>query len=110
MTQQDALLRYSYSTSSEISSEDSNFIVTPPDNAAMEFGERKSTKDTDQQSAHSTLSFSFPSLSPKRAASFAEKMWSRARTSSNGSILSSASGVTRKNFFFHRVSHYSHSS
>ena len=90
------------STPSEISSEDSNFIITPPDNSLMEFGERKPTKDADQQSAHSTLSFSFPSLSPKsigRAASFAEKMWSRARTSSNGSVLSSTSGITRMFFF-----------
>ena len=96
-------MRHTNSMSSEISSEDSNLIVTPPDNTPMEFGERKpSTKDADQQSAHSqTLSFSFPSLSPKksgsigRAASFAEKMWSRARTKSNGSVLSS-SGATRK--------------
>lgn len=66
----------------------------------MEFGERRSTtKDVDQQSAHSqTLSFSFPSLSPKksaslgRAASFAEKMWARARTKSNGSVLSLSGG------------------
>jgi hypothetical protein len=70
----------------------------------MEFGERKrNTKDVDQQSVRSqTLSFSFPSLSPKkspslgRAASFAEKMWSRARTKSNGSVFSLTSGTTRR--------------
>jgi hypothetical protein len=97
VAQQEALLRHSNSMSSEISSEDSNLIVTPPDNGLMEFGERRSTtKDVDQQSVQSqSLSFSFPSLSPKksasigRAASFAEKMWSRARTKSNGSVLSS---------------------
>jgi hypothetical protein len=101
--QQETWLRQSNSTSSEISSEDSTLIVTPPDNMPMEFGERRSTsKDVDQQSTHSqSLSFSFPSLSPKksagigRAASFAEKMWSRARTKSNGSVLSSTSGMTR---------------
>ncbi|KAF8163697.1 hypothetical protein B0H34DRAFT_696475 [Crassisporium funariophilum] len=69
--------RNSNSTSSEISSEDSAPVaITPPENN-LEF-----------------------SLTPKstgsigRATSFAEKMWSRARTKSSGSTLSTASEVT----------------
>ena len=95
-TSPDTAFRQSNSTSS---AEDSNLIITPPDNM-LEFG----TVTPTEESRHAKeLSFSFPSLSPKksvssvgRAASFAEKMWSRARTKSNGSVLSSNSALTRK--------------
>ncbi|KAF9462725.1 hypothetical protein BDZ94DRAFT_705120 [Collybia nuda] len=71
--------RHSASTSSEISSEDSASVVTPPDGGL--------------DSAGSGHGVSWPSLSPKkspgsvsggvsRAASFAGKMWSRTRTKS----------------------------
>ena len=80
-------VRTIHSTSSEISSEES-FI---PD----EFG----------CGTGSTLSF--PSISPKkasrtlaRATSFAEKLFSRGRTKSGGSTLSSTSEVNGKNFCF----------
>ncbi|PPQ99098.1 hypothetical protein CVT24_009365 [Panaeolus cyanescens] len=80
--------RYSNSTSSEMSSEDSAPVaVTPPD-GMNEFG----------MSDHHGHGMNFPSLSPKksggsigRATSFAEKMWSRSRTKSSGSTLSAAS-------------------
>lgn len=92
----------SNSTSSEISSEDSNLIVTPPDKT-LDFGEPEGF-DNDRVL---DLSLTFPSLSPKkstssivRAASLAEKLWSRARTRSNGSILSSSSILTREDHLF----------
>ncbi|CAA7271028.1 unnamed protein product [Cyclocybe aegerita] len=98
-----AINRTSNSTSSEISSEDSALAVTPPENN-LEFGLRVSpvSESSHGHSSHhghaQKNSMSFPSLSPKkssssvsRATSFAEKMWSRARTKSNGSVLSSTS-------------------
>lgn len=95
--------RHSNSTSSEISSEDSAAAVTPPDNN-LEFGMRASPINEFgymQNGPVQSSSTSFPSLSPKkstsgvgRATSFAEKMWSRARTRSNGSTLSATSDVT----------------
>ena len=95
--------RHSNSTSSEISSEDSAAAVTPPDNN-LEFGTRASPINEFgymQNAPVQSSSTSFPSLSPKkstsgmgRATSFAEKMWSRARTKSNGSTLSATSDVT----------------
>ena len=99
-TPPDIALRQSNSVPSEVSSEDSNVIITPPDNV-LEFGTLTPKKEDSRHAQE--LSFSFPSLSPKknggsvgRAASFAEKMWSRARTKSNGSVLSSNSALTRK--------------
>ena len=85
-----ALVRTSHSTSSEISSEESSSAVT-----LDEFG----------RGTGSTLSF--PSVSPKktsstlsRATSFAEKLFSRGRTKSGGSTLSSTSEVNGKNSYF----------
>jgi hypothetical protein len=81
-----ALARTSHSISSEISSEESSSVT--PD----EFG----------RATGSTLSF--PSVSPKkasstlaRASSFAEKLFSRGRTKSGGSTLSSTSENNGKN-------------
>ncbi|KAF9532774.1 hypothetical protein CPB83DRAFT_846330 [Crepidotus variabilis] len=98
----DSTARYSVSTSSEISSEDSTTIATPPDNA-LEFG-LKASNESLHRSATTKNSMTFPSLSPKspkkaggsigRATSFAEKMFSRGRTKSNGSVLSSSSQLT----------------
>ncbi|PPQ96465.1 hypothetical protein CVT26_010504 [Gymnopilus dilepis] len=109
--------RYSNSTSSEISSIDSQPVATPPE-GMLEFGVvplRAQHTGTSVRSAVPSVSVSeygrngfgngmgtgmgnangsqtsFPSLSPKksasslgRATSFAEKMWSRARTKSSG--------------------------
>ena len=79
-----ASTRTSHSRSSEISSEESSSAV-----ALDEFG---------LGGTGSTLSF--PSVSPKktlnplaRATSFAEKLWSRGRTKSGGSTLSSTTEV-----------------
>ncbi|TFK36379.1 hypothetical protein BDQ12DRAFT_686806 [Crucibulum laeve] len=86
-------VRHSNSTSSEISSEDSAPAATPPDHS-LEF---TGTGEFGQH--HNGHGMSWPSLSPKksgagvgRAASFAEKMWSRARTKSSTSTLSTYSG------------------
>ncbi|KAF8801653.1 hypothetical protein BYT27DRAFT_7245091 [Phlegmacium glaucopus] len=75
--------RTSHSISSEMSSEESSLPIAPD-----EFG----------YGTGSTLSF--PLISPKkaskpiaRAASFAEKLWSRTRTKSSGSTLSSTSEI-----------------
>ena len=72
--------RHSASTSSEQSSEDSMPVATPPDPSADSDG-----------AGYSNVTW--PSVSPKRstmsrAASFAEKIWNRARTKSSGSTLS----------------------
>ncbi|KIL67060.1 hypothetical protein M378DRAFT_326364 [Amanita muscaria Koide BX008] len=83
--------RRSGSTWSELSSEDS--VLTPPD-ASLYFARSDSS-----QSYHSTQSHGanipWPSMSPKRtiarAASFAEKLFNRGRTKSNGSTLSALS-------------------
>ncbi len=98
--------RQSNSTSSEISSEDSNLIVTPPDNT-LDFGQQTPASEGFDNDRVLDLSLTFPSLSPKkstssiaRAASLAEKLWSRARTRSNGSVLSSNSVLTRENHLF----------
>ena len=81
-----ALVRTGHSTSSELSSEESSSVT--PD----EFG----------RATGSTLSF--PSVSPKkasgtlaRASSFAERLFSRGRTKSGGSTLSSTSENNGKN-------------
>ncbi|KAF8646922.1 hypothetical protein AX16_007014 [Volvariella volvacea WC 439] len=105
--------RYSVSTSSEISSEDSAPIITPPDHSLdfagsgsmTEFGVRHqlySNAATNASRAGSIAStgtggsgVAWPSLSSKksggslgRAATFAEKLWSRGRTKSNTSNVS----------------------
>ena len=72
--------RHSASTSSEQSSEDSMPVATPPDPSVDSDGVGYSN-------------VTWPSVSPKRstmsrAASFAEKIWNRARTKSSGSTLS----------------------
>lgn len=72
--------RHSASTSSEQSSEDSMPVATPPDPSGDSDGAGSSN-------------VAWPSVSPKRstmwrAASFAEKIWNRARTKSSGSTLS----------------------
>ena len=76
--------RHSASMSSEQSSEDSMPVATPPDPSNDYSG-----RDSNQGSSK----VAWPSLSPKRsgirrAASFAEKIWNRARTRSAGSTLS----------------------
>jgi len=81
-----ASARTTHSISSEMSSEESSSAVTPD-----EFGHRSG----------STLSFPLASSkktskSLARATSFAEKLWSRTRTKSNGSTLSSTSEVHGK--------------
>ena len=83
--------RTSHSISSEVSSEESSSVTT-----ADEFG----------RGTGSTLSF--PSVSPKktsntlgRATSFAERLWSRGRTKSSGSTLSSTSEVNGKTCYFY---------
>ncbi|PPQ89439.1 hypothetical protein CVT25_012818 [Psilocybe cyanescens] len=89
-------VRHSNSTSSEISSEDSQAVATPPE-AHLEFGALKYLPANGEYGHGNGSTTSFPSLSPKksgnnlgRAASFAEKMWSRARTKSSTSTLSVA--------------------
>jgi len=91
--------RHSNSTSSEISSEDSQPVLTPPENH-LEFRlNGASVSEFGHVSNGSTSSF--PSLSSKkstssigRATSFAEKMWSRSRTKSGASSLSGTSEAT----------------
>ncbi|KAF8625737.1 hypothetical protein AX17_006764 [Amanita inopinata Kibby_2008] len=88
--------RHSVSTSSEISSEDSVPVITPPDQS-VEFPGSDSRDNTSSHGHDSNQSHSsgvaWPAVSPKRggisrAASFAERMWNRARTKSSGSTLS----------------------
>ncbi|KDR73738.1 hypothetical protein GALMADRAFT_251556 [Galerina marginata CBS 339.88] len=100
-TMHGASARYSNSTSSEISSEDSQPVATPPE-GMLEFGMKHPPGPSSEFGHVSNGSTtSFPSLSPRkstsslgRATSFAEKMWSRARTKSGASNLSSTSEVT----------------
>ncbi|KAF8969582.1 hypothetical protein BDZ97DRAFT_207974 [Flammula alnicola] len=91
--------RHSNSTSSEFS-EDSVPVVTPPE-GSLEFTTAKMSPVSEFGHMANGSTTSFPSLSPKksihsigRATSFAEKMWSRARTRSNGSNLSATSEMT----------------
>ncbi|KAF5331033.1 hypothetical protein D9619_005262 [Psilocybe cf. subviscida] len=86
--------RHSQSGSSEMSSEDSPTILTPVEqdhdfgysrsSTASEFGQLKAKASTPSLSSKKSAN------SVSRATSFAGKMWSRARTKSNGSTLSSA--------------------
>ncbi|KAF8197618.1 hypothetical protein BJ912DRAFT_954036 [Pholiota molesta] len=89
--------RYSVSTSSE----DSAPVITPPD-THLEFGSSKhpTVGEFGQMPANGSTT-SFPTLSPKksstsigRAASFAERVFSRSRKQSNVSILSATSEMT----------------
>jgi len=92
--------RYSTSMSSEVSSDDSAPVVTPPDHS-MEFSALATpVSEFGQMGNGSGSGMSWPSLSPKkstgslsRAASFAEKIWSRARTKSGGSTFSTKSSM-----------------
>lgn len=92
--------RHSMSMSSEISSDDSAPAVTPPDHG-MEFSSLMTPGSEFGQMGNGTGNgMSWPSLSPKkstgsisRAASFAEKIWSRARTKSGGSTFSTKSSM-----------------
>ncbi|KAK0239498.1 hypothetical protein EDD85DRAFT_451817 [Armillaria nabsnona] len=90
-----------HSVSSEISSDDSLPVVTPPDNSPdlIDSGTIRSGTGTGigfRASAPSGITW--PSLSPKkngsvnRASSFAEKMWRRGRTKSTISIVSTIDG------------------
>ena len=92
---------YGHSTrhSESVSSEDSVPVVTPPENN-FEFGTKKSSSPVNEfgQIPENGSTTSFPSISPKksvrslgRATSFAERIWSRARTKSSGSNLSATS-------------------
>ena len=85
--------------SESVSSEDSVPVVTPPENN-LEFGTKKSSSPVNEfgQIPENGSTTSFPSISPKksihslgRATSFAERIWSRARTKSSGSNLSATS-------------------
>ncbi|KIM48613.1 hypothetical protein M413DRAFT_437813, partial [Hebeloma cylindrosporum] len=85
--------------SESVSSEDSVPVVTPPENN-LEFGTKKSSAPVTEfgQIPENGSTTSFPSISPKksvrslgRATSFAERIWSRARTKSSGSNLSATS-------------------
>ena len=76
-----AYSRQSASISSEQSSEDSMPVATPPDPSVY------------YSDSAGSSNVAWPSVSPKRsgmrrAASFAEKLWNRARTKSSGSTLS----------------------
>uniref|UniRef100_A0A8H8CNK5 Uncharacterized protein n=1 Tax=Psilocybe cubensis TaxID=181762 RepID=A0A8H8CNK5_PSICU len=89
-------VRHSQSMSSEISSEDSQAVATPPE-AHLEFGALKFLPANEDYGHGNRSTTSFHSLSSKksgsnlgRAASFAEKMWSRARTKSSTSTVSLA--------------------
>ena len=78
--------RHSASTSSEQSSEDSMPVATPPDPSNDYSGH-------DSNLGRGSSNVAWPSSSPKRsgirrAASFAEKIWNRARTRSASSTLS----------------------
>lgn len=83
--------RYSISTSSELSSEDSVPIITPPD-------------DSVNFSSGQSAGIAFPSVSPRksgslsRASTFAEKLWHRGRTKSTVSTIS-ATEIASKFFF-----------
>ncbi|KAF8630772.1 hypothetical protein AX15_002741 [Amanita polypyramis BW_CC] len=91
--------RHSVSTSSELSSEDSMPVVTPDQSADfLHSDSREGTLSDSGQSYGSGVPW--PSLSPKRggiarAASFAEKIWNRARTKSGGSTLSGSDSRDR---------------
>ena len=85
--------------SESVSSEDSVPVVTPPENN-LEFGTKKSSSPVNEfgQIPENGSTTSFPSISPKksihslgRATTFAERIWSRARTKSSGSNLSATS-------------------
>lgn len=90
--------RHSISMSSEVSSDDSAPAATPPDHST-EFSALVTPLSEFGQMGNGTGNgMSWPSLSPKkstgsisRAASFAEKIWSRARTKSGGSTFSTKS-------------------
>ncbi|KAF9022232.1 hypothetical protein BDZ89DRAFT_1070867 [Hymenopellis radicata] len=83
--------RHSVSTSSEISSDDSIPVATPPDQS-VEFGVR------DGLSSPPPSGIAWPSVSPSpkkggtvgRAASFANQLWSRGRAKSGASMVSVA--------------------
>ncbi|KAF9478501.1 hypothetical protein BDN70DRAFT_879941 [Pholiota conissans] len=90
--------RHSVSTSSD----DSAPVMTPPE-SHVEFGNSRHAivSEFGQMPPANGSTTSFPTLSPKksttsigRAASFAEKMFSRSRTKSNGSVLSAHSAMT----------------
>jgi hypothetical protein len=89
------LARSSFSTSSEISSEDSSpAAVTPPD-VATEFGEAVKGRKGFENSG---MSWQGPPQKKgkdkmSRAATFAGKIWSRARTRSGASTLSTQSSL-----------------
>jgi len=96
--------RHSESTSSE----DSAPVVTPPVNSP-EFRTKKASSPVSEfgRISESGSTTSFPSISPKksirslgRASSFAERVWSRARTKSSGSTLSAASENTAGMHYF----------
>ncbi|KAG5643222.1 hypothetical protein DXG03_001343 [Asterophora parasitica] len=88
--------RNSVSASSEISSEDSASIPTPPGNGMYSAGSHAngSTAGSERSSIFGGNGIAWPSLSPKkspnmgRAASFADKMFNRGRTKSTVSTNS----------------------
>ncbi len=93
---------HSTRTSVSTMSSDSTNVLTPPEGALEFTGSRKSSSVNEFGSLTANDSTtSFPSLSPKkssasigRAASFAERVFSRTRTKSSGSNLSSTSEMT----------------
>jgi len=95
--------RYSVSTSSEMSSEDSASLPTPPGAIGLE------SLDSGQTEMGWKGDVSWPAVSPKkppsimsaksRAASFADKMWGRSRTRSTMSSRSEYDSIGE--FFYH---------
>ncbi|PFH45995.1 hypothetical protein AMATHDRAFT_70764 [Amanita thiersii Skay4041] len=88
--------RHSVSTSSEISSEDSVPVITPPEQSTEFAGSGSGSvydSPRDGRDSNHGSSIAWPSVSPKksgiaRAASFAERIWNRTRTKSGASALS----------------------
>ncbi|KAF5369176.1 hypothetical protein D9615_009955 [Tricholomella constricta] len=93
--------RNSVSASSEMSSEDSASIPTPPGNGMYSAGSNGSTVESGNTGIWNGSGIAWPSLSPKkspslgRAASFADKMWNRGRAKSTISTHSAYDTIER---------------
>ncbi|KAF8077560.1 hypothetical protein FPV67DRAFT_1647719 [Lyophyllum atratum] len=92
--------RNSVSVSSEMSSEDSLSIPTPPGTGLESAGSGASTVESGHAGIWNGTGITWPSLSPKkspvaRAASFADKMWNRGRTKSTVSTNSPYQAIDR---------------
>jgi hypothetical protein len=105
------LVRHSTSMSSEISSDDSAPAVTPPDHSTEFSALATPVSEFGQMGNGTGNGIVWPSLSPKkstgsisRAASFAGKIWSRARTKSGGSTFSTKSSMMSVGMCFFSLS------